>query len=274
MGGAFTGGAQGAEALFQNPAALARIEPEAPSEAAFGYDALIETAYQGAAAYARPVGRSGAFGMGLVYASQAPQTVYTALGDASGAFTPLDVAAGAGYARRVGGVSIGLGLKAIRSTLSDHSGTTAAADFGLLARHMGDLGEGPIDIGVAVSNLGPPLKLGQSADPLPLRARAGALWHASPTFDMAADVIFPVDQDEYMELGAEARFPADMMGSSLPWTAALRAGYDQNRSRGVEGFSGVTFGGGLDFSALRVDYAWVALGALGNSNRVTLAFRF
>ena len=65
-----------------------------------------------------------------------------------------------------------------------------------------------------------------------------------------------------------------MMGSSLPWTAALRAGYDQNRSRGVEGFSGVTFGGGLDFSALRVDYAWVALGALGNSNRVTLAFRF
>ena len=274
MGGAVAAGAQGAEALFQNPAALARFEPEAPSEVALGYDALIETAYQGAAAYARPMGRDGAFGAGLVYASQSPQTNYTSIGDASGSFTPLDVAAGAGYARRIGPVSLGAGLKVIRSSLADQSGTSAAVDLGVLAKHVTDIGDGPLDLGGSVTNLGPPLKLGSSSDALPLNARIGGLWHVSPTFDAALDLVFPVDQDPYAALGVEARFPAAMMGSARPWVASLRGGYNQNAGRGVDGFTGVSFGGGLDFAALRVDYAWIALGALGSANRITLAFRF
>jgi hypothetical protein len=274
MGGAVAAAAQGAEALFQNPAALARLEPESPSEVALGYDSLIETAYQGAAAYARPLGRDGALGAGLMYASQAAQTSYTDLGNASGSFTPLDLAAGAGYARRIGPVAAGAGLKLIRSSLADQSGTSAAVDLGVLAKHVTDLGDGPLDAGASATNLGPPLKLGPASSPLPLNVRAGALWHASPNFDAALDVVFPVDQDPYAALGVEARFPAAMVGSSRPWVAALRGGYNQNAGRAVDGFSGVSFGGGLDFASLRVDYAWVALGALGDANRITLAFRF
>ena len=274
MGGAVAAGAQGAEALFQNPAALARLQPESPSEVALGYDALIETAYQGAAAYARPLGRDGALGAGLVYASQSAQTTYTNVGDASGNFTPLDVAAGAGYARRIGPVALGAGLKMIRSSLADQSGTSAAVDLGVLAKHVADVGEGPIDVGGSATNLGPPLKLGATASPLPLNVRAGALWHVSPNFDAALDIVCPVDQDPYAAFGAEARFPAAMVGSARPWVASVRAGYNQNAGRTVDGFAGVSFGGGLDFAALRVDYAWIALGALGNANRITLAFRF
>jgi hypothetical protein len=274
MGGVVAAGAQGAEALFQNPAALARLEPESPSEVALGYDALIETAYQGAAAYARPLGRDGAFGAGLLYASQAAQTTYSNLGDASGNFTPLDVAAGVGYARRVGPVDLGAGVKFIRSSLADQNGTSAALDLGVLAKHVADIGIGPLDVGASISNLGPPLKLGATASPLPLNIRAGALWRVSPTFDAAFDVVAPVDQDPYAALGVEARFPAAMVGSTRPWVAALRAGYNQNAGRTVDGFTSVSFGGGLDFAAFRVDYAWVALGALGDANRVTLAFRF
>ena len=274
MGGAVAAGAQGAEALFQNPAALARLQPESPSEVALGYDALLESAYQGAAAYARPLGRDGALGAGLLYASQSPQTKYTSIGDASGNFTPLDVAAGAGYARRVGPITLGAGLKMIRSSLADQSGTSAAVDFGVLAKHVADLGEGPLDVGGSVTNLGPPLKLGATASPLPLNARAGALWHLSPNFDAAFDLTFPVDQDPYAAVGMEMRFPAAIVGSARPWIAALRAGYNQNAGRTVDGFSGVSFGGGFDFAALRVDYAWIALGGLGTANRITLAFRF
>jgi hypothetical protein len=274
MGGAFAAGAQGAEALFQNPAALARLEPESPSEVALGYDALLETAYQGAAAYARPLGRDGAFGAGLMYASQSPQTTYTSVGNASGTFTPLDLAAGAGYARRIGPVAVGAGVKLIRSSLAEQNGTSAAVDLGVLARHVADIGIGPLDVGGSVTNLGPALKLGSTASPLPLNARAGALWHVSPTFDAALDVVLPVDQDPYVAVGLEARFPAAMVGSARPWVAALRAGYNQNSTRDVNGFAGVSFGGGLDFAAFRVDYAWVALGALGDANRITLAFRF
>lgn len=274
MGGAVAAGAQGSEALFQNPAALARLEPESPSEVAVGYDALIETAYQGAAAYSRPLGRDGAIGAGFVYASQAAQTKYSNIGDASGSFTPLDLAAGAGYARRVGPVALGAGLKLIRSSLADQSGTSAAVDLGALVKHVADLGDGPLDVGLSATNLGPPLKLGASADPLSLNVRTGALWHLSPNFDAALDVVFPVDQDPYAAFGVEARFPAAMAGSARPWAAALRAGYNQNAGRSVDSFAGASLGGGLDIAALRVDYAWIALGSLGMANRITLAFRF
>jgi hypothetical protein len=274
MGGVVAAGAQGPESLFQNPAALARLEPQSPSEVALGYDALLETAYQGEAAYARPLGADGALGAGLVYASQSAQTSYSATGDASGSFTPLDLAAGAGYARRVGPVMLGAGLKLIRSSLADQSGTSAALDLGVLSKHVADIGDGPVDVGGAVTNLGPPLKLGSSADPLPLNVRAGGLWHVTPNFDAALDVVLPVDQDPYAAFGVEARFPAAMTGSTRPWVASVRGGYNQNAGRTVDGFAGVSFGGGLDFASFRVDYAWVALGALGSANRITLGFRF
>ena len=274
MGGTRAASAQGAEALFHNPAALARFEPESRSELATGYDALLETAYQGAAAYARPLGRDGALGLGLTYVSQGAQTAYNAQGDASGRFTPLDMAVGAAYARRLGSTMLGAGLKVIRTALDDRKGLSAAVDLGVLVRHVADVGDGPLDLGAAVSDQGPPLKMGETADPLPLRARAGALWHISPIFDSAFDVVFPVDQDPYVAIGLEGRLPAASLGSSKPWAACLRAGYDQSRARNVEGLSGMSAGLGFDFSALRVDYAWVPMGDLGTTNRVTLAFRF
>ncbi len=275
MGGVCAAAGLGAEAVFLNPASLSRLGAEAPSEAALGYDALLESAYSGSVAYARPLGRDGAFAAGLLYASQSAQTAYNALGDATGKFTPTDLALGAWYARRLAGpVALAGGLKIIRATLDDRSGTTAAADFGLLARNVADIGDGPLDAGFSVSNIGPPLKLGGVADPLPARIRAGGLWHLSPTFDAGLDVNLPVDQDLYTSLGVEARIPASKVGSAKPWIVSVRGGYDQNRTRGVDGFAGVSAGAGFDFNTLRLDYAWIPFGALGTVNRITIAFRF
>jgi hypothetical protein len=274
MGGVSAAAGSGADAVFLNPATIARLEPEAPSELAVGYDALLESAYSGSVAYARPLSRNGAFAAGLLYASQGAQTAYTAQGDADGAFTPTDLAAGAWYAHRLGILSLAAGLKLIQSTLAERSAMSGAMDIGILARHVTDIGEGPLDLGLALQHLGPPVKLGAVADPLPTRIRVGAQWRVSPTFDAGFDFVCPVDQDPYVSVGMEARVPAAKLGSAKPWTASVRAGFDENRTRGVEGFSGVSAGGGLDFSAMRVDYAWVPFGDLGTVNRITLAFRF
>ncbi len=274
MGGVVAANASGAEALFQNPALISHGGAESPSEVALGYDALIESAYQGSAAYARSLGEDGVVGAGVVYASQSPQTIYTSQGDSAGTFTPLDLAAGVGYSRRLGTFIVGGGIKAIRSSLNDRSGSSAAVDLGAVGRHVSDLGDGPLDVGISATNLGPPMKIGSIADPLPLRVRAGAVWHPNAQVDAAIDVVFPVDQDPYACLGVEARLPASKIGSLKPWSAALRVGYNQNRARNVDGFAGVSFGAGVDLVALRVDYAWVALGDLGSANRITLAFRF
>lgn len=275
MGGVSAAAGAGAEAVFLNPASLARVAAEAPSEVALGYDALLESAYSGSVAYARPLGRDAAFAAGLLYASQGAQTAYSAVGDATGRFTPTDLALGAWYARRLlGPLSLAGGLKLVRSAIDDRSGTTMAADFGLLAKHVAELGEGPLDAGLAIQNIGPPLKLGGASDPLPARIRAGALWRVSPTFDAALDVNLPVDQDPYASLGVEARLPASRVRSTKPWVVSVRGGYDQNRTRGVDGFTGFSAGAGFDFSALRLDYAWIPFGDLGSVNRITIAFRF
>lgn len=275
MGGASAAAGAGAEAVFLNPASLARIEAEAPSEVALGYDALLESSYSGSVAYSRPLGRDGAFAAGLIYASQGAQTAYNALGDSTGKFTPMDLALGAWYAHRLlGPVSFAGGLKIIRASLNDRNGMTVAADFGLLAAHIAEIGDGPLDAGLSIQNVGPPLKLGSVADPLPARIRAGGLWHVSPVFDAGLDVNFPVDQDPYASLGTEIRIPASKVGSAKPWVLALRGGYDQHRTRGVDGFTGISFGAGFDFSKLRVDYAWIPFGDLGSVNRIAIAFRF
>jgi hypothetical protein len=274
MGSVSAAAGLGAEAVFLNPASLSRLEPESPSEVSLEYDALLESSYAGTAAYARPLGRKGAFAAGLVYASQGAQTAYNAVGDATGRFTPSDLALGGWYSHRLGAVAVAGGLKIIRSALADRSGTTVALDFGLLARHVTEIGEGPLDLGLALQHLGPPLNLGGTADPLPLRLRAGSVWHVSPTFDAALDVNLPVDADPYASLGVETRIPASRVGSSKPWSISVRGGYDQNRARGVEGLTGISTGAGFDFSSLRIDYAWVPFGDLGSVNRITIAFRF
>lgn len=268
MGGAAAAGSRGAEALFWNPAGLARMAPEDPAEAAVGYSALLETTYAGSAAYARPVADYGVVAAGLQYFSQAAQTAYSNLGDSAGSFTPYDMGLSFGYGRRAGPALVGAGLKLIRSSISDASGVTAAVDAGVQALHVTEAGDGAVDVGASLTNLGPPLKVGSAASPLPFAGRMGLLWHTSPVVNSALDVVFPVDQDPYVALGVEAvlRQPS--------WSAALRAGFNSSRSKAIDGLTGVTAGAGLDLKRFRLDYAWVPFGDLGTTNRISLAYRF
>lgn len=274
MGSASAASVKGPEAIFHNPAALGRFEPESRQEAAFDYGRLLETYYSGTGAYARPLGRSGAIAAGFVYSGQGAQTRYDAQGNAGGTFRSSDYSIGGGYAHRLGKIYLGGGLKVIRQTLDDRSGTGAAVDLGFMAPHASELGDGPVDLGVAINHIGPPIKLGPTADPLPLRLRVGADWHASPVFDAAWDIVLPSDSSPYLCIGFEARLPAEAMGSNKNWSAAARFGYDQSHGRDVDGIGGVTAGVGLDLSGMRLDYAWVPYGDLGTQNRVTLGFRF
>ncbi len=200
--------------------------------------------------------------------------MYDTQGNAGGTFRSGDLALGAAYAHRLGQLWLGGGLKIIRQTLDDRSATGAALDLGLVSTHAAEIGEGPVDFGVALNHLGPPLKLGATADPLPLRARLGANWRHSPVFDAAFDVVVPSDDSPFLAIGLEARLPAARLGSAKDWSAAARVGFDQSHMREVDGLAGVTAGFGLDLSGVRVDYAWVPQGDLGTSNRFTVAFRF
>jgi hypothetical protein len=254
--------------LFWNPAGLGRFDAETPSDLALSYSALLEGSYTGAVSYARPRVGPGALAVGLQYFAQAPLTSYNTFGDNTGSFAPTDLALSGAYGLTLGKVRAGFGLKLIRSAIADASGTTMAIDAGIQADRVADIGNGPLDVGASIVNLGPPLKLGAEASPLPMAIRGGTAWHASPNFNVLLDLVMPVDQTPYVTMGGE------LYTKQKGWKGSARLGFNQARTRSIDGLTGVTAGAGLDLEKFRIDYAWVPYGELGMLNRITLAFRF
>lgn len=270
MAEAAAAGVEGPEAIFFNPAGLARHLAPALGEVRLGYNNLLEGAHSGALAYSFPTG-SGVGGIGLVYFSQLGQTAYTSQGDAAGSFSAGDLALSGAYAGAVGRLLLGGGLKVIRSFIDNAAGVAAAVDLGAQFLRLTEAGDGAVDVGASVLNLGSPLKVGEQSDPLPFHTRLGIQWHTTPYIITAFDYNFPLDNDPYFTMGLEAH---TNIQRPKPWKASFRGGYNHRYSRKVEGFSGVTLGGGLDFERFVVDYAWVPFGDIGSTNRFWLGYRF
>jgi hypothetical protein len=94
--------------------------------------------------------------------------------------------------------------------------------------------------------------------------------HPFHALTLELDYSAPRDSAAYPSFGVEWRAP---MTEGL--TAALRAGYDGRiKSSDIGGASGITFGGGLGFQRFGFDYAWAPAGDLGNTQRVSLSYRF
>jgi len=244
--------------------------PSNRSEMSLDYSSLLQTTYAGAGSYAYSLGSAGVVAAGFLYFSQAPQSAYDALGNSQGSFTPYDLAFALGYAGIIQGVRVGGDVKLIQSQIiGGTSGQTEAVDLGAEVPEVGDVGQGAVDMGASITNLGPGLKLGTQASPLPTDVRGGFFWHAYPFLGFAMDVNFPENQDPYVNLGAEWTY------AQPSWSAALRAGYDQSAGRqSLGGFAGVAAGAGLSWKSFSVDYAWAPFSDLGMTDRVSLAFRF
>lgn len=278
LSGSYAAAASDSEAIFWNPAGLAHLKGRS-KDANFSYNALLSGAYASSLAYAQPIGAF-VLGTGLQHFSAGSIRGYDALGDPTSSFSPTDLAFLAGLAGRLSRFHWGGGLKLIRSTVADASGAALAADLGIQTRQETgtrrgsdglDLGvyEGAVDLGLSVRNLGAPMRISGAADPLPLYVQAGLLWHVGPRVRALIDGHFPVDRDPYASVGLEGNM---VFGDGF--SAGLRGGYNTGDGRGIEGLAGLTAGFGLDFKRVRLDYAWVPYGDLGDTSRVSLGVRF
>lgn len=270
IGEAHVAAAQGVEAVYYNPAGLSGTAQTGQHEIGATFSTLLETAYLSSLSYVRAFQDVGALGVGLVHHSQGPITSYNALGDPGDAFHPFDLALNAAFGREFwDDISLGASVKLIHSKLADVSGTGLAVDLGLQVHNAVDTGEGPVDLGVAVQNFGPPFTLGSASDPLPLKIAAGLYWRAHKYWSLMADLNFPVDHDPYVGGGVELQYP--FPGGSRGF---LRGGYSMRNAQDKKGLSGPTAGIGLDLPRLGFDYAWVPFGDLGTTHRILITFRF
>jgi len=268
LGSSYSAAVDNSDALFWNPAGLGRMEEAGLSEVGFSYNALLETSYSGTLSYARPfASRGGVLGFAAEYFSQSAITRYDVFGNSQGNFKPVDLALSAAYGKAFGRIFGGAAVKFIRSAIDNTSGSSFALDLGVQADRVTDLGEGALDAGFSIRNIGPPLQLGSVSDPLPMKMQGGVLWHISPTVGGLLDIHIPVDQDPYFSIGSEATFPfGDRMKGSV------RGGYNISRDRNIDGLTAMSAGFGLDLFRFRLDYAWVPFGDLGTTHRISMAF--
>lgn len=261
MGEAYSAVADDATALYWNPAALTRIEKRS---ATFMHAAYLDSSFFDYGAYGQNLGKKGSFGIGVQYFSAGKITETDLTGTETGSFTPSDLAVSLGYAREVGGFSLGLAGKFVRSKILA-SAQTGAADFGVLS----PLYKKRLRLAFAAQNLGGKMKFEQESEDLPLVLRLGSSYKVTDRWLAALDLGFPKDNDPFAALGTEYLLPV-----KDDWRVALRAGFNSRTLGDVDGFTGTSFGLGLGLGGLGVDYGFLPFGSIGLTHRISLSYKF
>ncbi len=250
LGGAYAGLAADVHSPLYNPAGLAHVKT---TELGFIHHiGLIDSVEY--LALARPMQAGGILGGNIVYRHM-PDIDHAAAGDepvgANDLLLTLSYALGFKTDPQAqADLTAGLNLKWGSSNLGQYTATVLALDAGVGWRPHGWQG---VKLGLAVQNVGTPVKYAEEEDPLPLNVKLGAAYRVIESrahqVDVALDLNVPAETDKFFAgLGAEY---------VLNQLLALRVGYQYQQDSLA---SVVTCGLGiryaLDRTVLQLDYAF------------------
>jgi hypothetical protein len=266
LGGSGAALADGADALYWNPAGLASLDKR---ELTASHAELSQTVRHDFAAYAAPT-PAGTWAGGLTYLSQSPLEGRDAAGHPAGNFSASDAALSLGFGRRTDLGDLGATLKVVQSHIAAAQAETVALDLGA-RREVEGAGPGRLFVGAALRNAGPGLKYASERDDLPLRLALGAAYRLQGGHALAAEwTNSPRGAGNEFGFGGEYRAPAGVSLRAGWSTASTQAG-----GSGLDAARGLTLGVGLaGGAAWRLDYAVVPMGELGASHRFTLSGKF
>lgn len=264
MSGAVGAQANGADAVYWNPAGLARGREWSASLMRTQWLDSVQYDY---AALSTPRASWGALGLAVQHVGMERIASFDNAGTPAGSFRPSDVAVSAAWGRSVFGWPVGVALKYVRSRI-DESASALAVDAGI----QGETGK--FQWGAAVRNAGGRLRYREAGDPLPLNLRLASAVQATSRWLLALDVDVPLHDRPSAALGVEYSLPVGDSLALLP-----RAGV--NTSPPVGGSHKVawdtrafTMGLGVRLSGWSVDYAFVPYGELSSTHHVSLGLRF
>jgi len=259
MAGAQTASASGVMAQFWNPAGLTSLDR--PQIGAMHATWLGDLSYEWLG-YARPMGSSRAVSsLSVAYFHLPSISGVDEFDNPTGEFKVYDMAVTLGYARPLGkGISVGTNAKMIRQNLATVSATGVAVDFGVMADVSGT------KLGAVMQNVGPDLSFDGAAYPLPQQLRFGVSreFYRGRVL-MAADYDMPSDYYNDLRIGTEVRAHPNV---------AVRLGYRQEFGVASDPATGFSFGLGLNFKQLSVDYAMTPNNEFDNVQRISFGYSF
>jgi hypothetical protein len=255
MGQALVADQPGTEAIWWNPAGVARAEKR--EVAIHHYDSFVGTG--DAVSLLIPSSLLGVLTASVYILNYGAQEVTQGeTGVRVGSVIPRNLVYAATYATPLGSrLSGGITFKVVQfrvdcTGVCEYSfvSTTSALDFG--AQY--DInGIAPLTFGVAIRNVGLRLQVNDrpQADPLPTRVQLGVLYRLTRIDRLVKGTEFRVAGDVLDE--PSLRSPALRVGADVGWQKRvnLRAGYVFDNSRA----SGPSLGFGVALGSLRVDLA-------------------
>jgi tetratricopeptide (TPR) repeat protein len=263
MGEAQTAAVNDVMAVYWNPAGLG---PLRQNEVGFMRNNFFQGIHQDVLYYAHPTERAGTFGVGLSSLRVGDIAGYDETGNETDDLSASDTLASASWGKTMdrgplSGTSAGASLKFLQKKLDAESAGAVMADLGLIH----EVREGwlhRLRAGLSFRHIGAGIKFMDEKSDLPFQTRLGL---AYPVFGdnmtLAADAVLPKDNQAHVNLGAEYRL----------WSiVAFRLGYKGQNDLD----SGLTYGVGFGNERMKLDYAFVPFGALGDTHRVSVGLRF
>ena len=267
MGGAYSAIAEEASAIYWNPAGLVQIPKLSAVFMRAQY--LEEISYQ-YAAYAHRLSYDSVLAGSVLLTDIGSIDQTDISGNKLGTFTPRDQVFTLSYSKAILefsdkdiDVSIGVSAKYIKSKIVG-SAKSYAGDIGIMTYNFGDI---PYRLAVTATNIGGGLRYDTESNPLPLTFKLGAAVNPFRNMLFSTDVVFPKQNKPNVLLGGElATTPNELT------RFCVRAGL--NTQQMSDGLTGMSFGLGATLHFFSLDYAFVPMGELGTTHRISLTFDF
>lgn len=261
MGGAASGLADDASALYWNPAGLGLL---AQQELSFLHTQWFDGITYEYLSYAHPVKSLGTFGAHLALLNYGAIESYDEGGAGLGQTSAKDWLGSFGWGSPIlkDRFRVGLAIKLVQEKLASYSATGFALDLGALALAW-ETPEASLQLGAGLRHLGGGLTFISESHPFPRTAYFGlALKALQDSLAVALDGALARDDGFHASLGVEYW---------LVPLVAVRVGY---RSGRTEAGTGLSSGVGFRIGRLYLDYTLSDFGRLGFAHRGQLSFKF
>ena len=258
LGSAYSALATDAYAPTWNPAGLGFVDS---CQVATQYLSYVESMNDEYASVVYPLRPGKTFGASLQYlgTGDIPETQVggASSGNFSSHYAAYALAYGQAWTDRL---SFGLAGKLINAQISDVSANAYVVDLGSLYQYRRNL-----SFAATLTNLGTALNFLSEGDSLPLAFHLAAAYIPSPPWTTTVEGVLPQAGSPSIRLGGEWR-PLD--------TVSLRMGFRTDNLQDLSPLAGFSMGVGIHLWGQNLDYAWVPLGSLGNTQYISLVFSF
>ncbi|MBI5622434.1 MAG: PorV/PorQ family protein [Elusimicrobia bacterium] len=260
--GAYTAVSGDLHSLYWNPGGLSFITRP---EIGFTHTELYGEARLETLGYAHPTG-FGTFGLSVNYLGQGDIERRDRSGVRSGDYSASDRLFIAGYGVRAGRFGLGFNAKFIQQQIAETTASGFAADLGASYKH-----DSRVRLGVALLNVGPEMRWQSGDSQLPLTLNAGAAVSVIPRFMLSADVRHRFFDKKFgLGLGGEA----EVYHGFLLRASYLAANGSMAAGSSVPALARFNAGFGLRLREYAVDYSFAPAGNIGNTQRLSLGYRF